>query len=172
MENEEPNLVVPRPFPHEPSDILDRSNSLDLTPERDTVKKSRLHRKKNKSKTYSLASSISKVAAFFSASQEESREYVHSHDVAHLAHLSIPRLNSTTPLLNKLCTLKHDQEQSIPQPPPSSSCAATTSSIPTSAATTCRGPRAHKMVLLDDLEGVVNPRPLKVSPHPSLILSC
>ena len=50
MENEEPNLVVPRPFPHEPSEVLERSTSLDVTPERVLAAKSRLQRKKHRGK--------------------------------------------------------------------------------------------------------------------------
>lgn len=50
MENEEPNVVVPRPFPHEPSEVLERSASLDVTPERVLVTKSRLQRKQHRGK--------------------------------------------------------------------------------------------------------------------------
>ena len=49
-ENEEPNLVIPRPFPHEPLETLERSLSLDVTPEREPVKRSRVQRKKNRRK--------------------------------------------------------------------------------------------------------------------------
>lgn len=47
-ENEEPNLVVPRPFPHEPAEALERSVSLDVTPERVFTKRKRTQRMKNR----------------------------------------------------------------------------------------------------------------------------
>ena len=36
---DEPNLIVPRPFAAEPLEVLERSTSLDLTPERPAVRK-------------------------------------------------------------------------------------------------------------------------------------
>ena len=38
---EEPNLIVPRPFAAEPLEVLERSTSLDLTPERPAVRKTK-----------------------------------------------------------------------------------------------------------------------------------
>lgn len=44
----EPNMVIPRPFPHEPSEVLERSTSLDVTPERALAKRKRSQRKKDR----------------------------------------------------------------------------------------------------------------------------
>ena len=38
---DEPNLIVPRPFAAEPLEVLERSTSLDLTPERPAVRKTK-----------------------------------------------------------------------------------------------------------------------------------
>lgn len=47
MENEEPNLVVPRPFPQDNSEeVLNKSSSLDLTPEQPEHKKKGVQRRK------------------------------------------------------------------------------------------------------------------------------
>ena len=38
---DESNLIVPRPFAAEPLEVLERSTSLDLTPERPAVRKTK-----------------------------------------------------------------------------------------------------------------------------------
>lgn len=58
MENEEPNLVVPCPFPHEPSEVLERCGSLDVTPERALNKRKRTYRKKDRGEPFNHSSIV------------------------------------------------------------------------------------------------------------------
>ena len=135
MENEEPNLVVPRPFLLEPSEVLDRSASLDLTPERVLAKKNRVQRRRTKT-------------------GEENGEVIlppqAGHPLMHPDPLSIPHLNSTTYVLDRISSLKQAQQRLVQSP---SHISTHLHQLPVSGC-------------IQDMEGVVfNQRQLKVSTY-------
>ncbi len=117
MENEEPNYIVPRPFPLDSSELLEKSVSLDLTPERPPVQRSRL--KKNKSKyRYHYNLYFCQINLYphtypdwYISEHSERKKCETSHDSDLTTPLlSAPQLNSTAHLFNRLCTLKQAQE--------------------------------------------------------------
>lgn len=139
MENEEPNLVVPRPFLLEPSEVLERSASLDLTPERALAKKSRVQRRRT-------TGEVNGEAIFPLPAQA-------SHPSVHPDPLSIPHLNSTTHVLDRISNLKQAQQRLAQSP---SHISSHLHQLPASGC-------------VQDMEGVVfNQRLLKVSTHPTL----
>ncbi len=105
MENEEPNLVVPRPFPQDPSEALNKSGSLDLTPERPHIKKNGIQKRKLRLKGEKPSSikSYNLVCLLLASVDSAEENKCPTSPLSCLpARLFSPHLNSTAHVIRRL----------------------------------------------------------------------